>query len=187
MSISIHKKTQFSSRCPGRSRRVGISRGTVRHHVPGSVTLRDQDEKVSTGNPSGLPGFTAEHFQNVCAQGKRSARTSELPAWIVTPSQAFSRPPQSVRTFHGSGRAGSAGGLNASESRLTALPGLFMTLGTPGICAQAPDGGCRIGDSQPGEGRRQLMSGLTGKKPAAAPRLTRRDLPPEESYGSGSR
>ena len=31
------------------------------------------------------------------------------------------------------------------------------------------------------------MSGLTGKKPAAAPRLTRRDLPPEESYGSGSR
>ena len=107
---------------------------------------------------------------------------------IVTPSQALSRPPpQSVRTFHGSGRAGSAGGLNASESRLTALPGLFMTLGTPGFCAQAPDGGCRIGDSQPGEGRRQLMSGLTGKKPAAAPRLTRRDLPPEESYGSGSR
>lgn len=44
-----------------------------------------------------------------------------------------------------------------------------MTLGTPGICAQAPDGGCRIGDSQTGKGRRQLMAGLTGKKPAAAP------------------
>lgn len=69
----------------------------------------------------------------------------------------------------GQGRAGSAGGLNASESRLAALPGLFMTLGTPGICAQAPDGGCRIGDSQTGKGRRQLMAGLTGKKPAAAP------------------
>lgn len=62
-----------------------------------------------------------------------------------------------------------------------------MTLGTPGIRAQAPDGGCRIGDSQPGEGRRQLLAGLTGKKPAAAPRLTRRDLPPEEICGTDSR
>ena len=120
--------------------------------------------------------------------GGGDAHSEEVPAQDSDPiTGIFPPPPQSVRTFHGSGRAGSAGGLNASESRLTALPGLFMTLGTPGFCAQAPDGGCRIGDSQPGEGRRQLMSGLTGKKPAAAPRLTRRDLPPEESYGSGSR